>query len=114
MWKLTCLRGMDEARFLDHLRSVFPQLSGPFDTFTSDASRKLTPLRVKTLAPADIHEAIKSTGKGRSALYIRAQVGQGPVGGGPQVPLAKSNVDESVVPQRRRSGAAATNGGSHR
>ncbi|XP_026224989.1 uncharacterized protein LOC113168214 [Anabas testudineus] len=69
--KLKCPRGMKEAEFLERLRSTFPQLTGPVDAFTTDASRKLTPLKVKTLTPEEIYKSIKSTGKGRSALYIR-------------------------------------------
>ncbi|XP_028998757.1 uncharacterized protein LOC114851230 isoform X2 [Betta splendens] len=72
---LKCPRGMDEDAFLNHLRSSFPRLTGAFDAFTTDTSRRLIPLRMKSLTPENVYTAIKSTGKGRSALYIRARVG---------------------------------------
>ncbi|KAK2863400.1 hypothetical protein Q5P01_002933 [Channa striata] len=71
--QMKCPRRMKEAEFLNQLRSTFPRLTGQFDTFTSDASRKLTPLKLKTLTPLEICKSIKSTGKGRSALYIRVK-----------------------------------------
>ncbi|XP_045921420.1 uncharacterized protein LOC123980890 isoform X2 [Micropterus dolomieu] len=70
---LRCPRGLQEDDFLDLLRSTFPQLTGRFDAFTTDATRKLAPLKLKTLTPEEIQRSIKSRGKGRSALYIRAQ-----------------------------------------
>ncbi|XP_078138419.1 uncharacterized protein LOC144538173 [Centroberyx gerrardi] len=77
--KLKCPRGLQEADFLVLLRSRFPQLAGgnkPFDLFTVDSSRKLQPLKLKTLTPEEIHRSIKSSGKGRSALYIRLKAGE--------------------------------------
>ncbi|XP_051249833.1 zinc finger protein 37 isoform X2 [Dicentrarchus labrax] len=71
--ELKCPRGLREPDFLNLLRSTFPQVTGQFDVFTVDATRKLTPLKLQTLTPEEIQKSIKSTGKGRSALYIRAQ-----------------------------------------
>ncbi|XP_078137906.1 uncharacterized protein LOC139932508 [Centroberyx gerrardi] len=74
-----CPRGLQEADFLVLLRSRFPRLAGgnkPFDLFTVDSSRKLQPLKLKTLTPEQIHRSIKSSGKGRSALYIRLKAGE--------------------------------------
>lgn len=73
---LKCPRGLQEADFLDLLRSTFPELAGnkPFDMFTIDRSRALRPLRVETLTPEKIVKTIKSTGAGKSALYIRLKV----------------------------------------
>ncbi|XP_060888019.1 uncharacterized protein LOC132958960 [Labrus mixtus] len=72
--EVRCPPGLQEADFLDLLRASFPQLTGQFDAFTVDAHRSLTPLTVKTLTPEEIRRSIKSTGRGRSALYIRVQV----------------------------------------
>ncbi|XP_047242803.1 zinc finger protein 436-like isoform X1 [Girardinichthys multiradiatus] len=71
VWDLGCPHGLDEAAFLDLLRSTFPQLAAgkPFDIFTTDKSRKLQPLSVKALTPEEISTAIRSLGN--SALYIR-------------------------------------------
>ncbi|KAF3698186.1 hypothetical protein EXN66_Car013867 [Channa argus] len=71
--RMKCPRCMKEADFLTQLRSTFPKLNGEFDTFTSDATRKLTPLKLNTLTPVEIYNSIKSSGKGRSALYIRVK-----------------------------------------
>uniref|UniRef100_A0A3B4T2T0 Uncharacterized LOC111233142 n=1 Tax=Seriola dumerili TaxID=41447 RepID=A0A3B4T2T0_SERDU len=71
--ELQCPHGLQEADFLDLLRSTFPQLAAdkPFDFFTTDRSRTLQPLRVKTLTPEEICGTIRSIGAGNSALYIR-------------------------------------------
>uniref|UniRef100_A0A3Q3FHC6 C2H2-type domain-containing protein n=1 Tax=Labrus bergylta TaxID=56723 RepID=A0A3Q3FHC6_9LABR len=74
--EVMCPPGLQEADFLDLLRASFPQLTGQFDAFTVDAHRSLTPLTVKTLTPEEIRRSIKSTGRGRSALYIRVQAAQ--------------------------------------
>lgn len=67
---------MQEADFLDLLRSTFPQLAAqePFDVFTTDRTKRLQPLRVKTLTPEEICRSIRLTGAGNSALYIRLKV----------------------------------------
>lgn len=72
-----CPRSLQEADFLDLLRSTFPQLAGndrPLEVFKADRGRRLQRLRVKTLTPAEICRAMKSTGAGQSALYIRVKV----------------------------------------
>ncbi|XP_030266561.1 uncharacterized protein LOC115577822 [Sparus aurata] len=68
---LTCPRRLQESDFLDLLRSTFPQLTGGFDVFTVDSNRRLMPLKLQTLTPEEIQRSIRSTGKRRSALYIR-------------------------------------------
>ncbi|XP_044039816.1 zinc finger protein 37-like isoform X2 [Siniperca chuatsi] len=78
--ELQCPRGLQEADFLDLLRSTFPQLAAekPFDVFTSDRTRRLQPLKVKTLTPEEIYRSIRLTGAGNSALYIRLKTGEDP------------------------------------
>lgn len=73
---LKCPRGLQEADFLELLRSAFPQLAAdkPFNVFKSDRSRRLQRLRVKTLTPEEIYRAMKSTGVEKSVLYIRLKV----------------------------------------
>ncbi|XP_030287005.1 zinc finger and SCAN domain-containing protein 2-like [Sparus aurata] len=70
-------RGLQEPDFLDLLRSTFPQLAAqePFDFFTSDRTKRLQPLRLKTLTPEEIHRSIRRSGAGNSALYIRLKTG---------------------------------------
>lgn len=72
---LRCPRGLQEAPFLDLLRSRFPQLASgaPFDLFVTDNSRRLRALQVPALTPEQIHRTIRSGGN--SALYIRLRVG---------------------------------------
>ncbi len=77
MLKLKCPRGLQEADFLDLLKSTFPQLSGDnkcFDILTSDKRRRLQPLKLKKLTPEEIHRNISCTGWGKSMLYIRLRV----------------------------------------
>nr|XP_046236002.1 uncharacterized protein LOC124054270 isoform X2 [Scatophagus argus] len=71
MQEVKCPRGLQEADFLDLLRSTFPQLADrrPFDFFTADKTKRLQPVRVKPLTPEEIDRHISSTG--HSALYIR-------------------------------------------
>ncbi|KAK2899478.1 uncharacterized protein [Channa argus] len=78
--ELHCPRGLQEADFLNLLRSTFPQLPAdkPFDVFTSDRSKRLHPLRVKTLTPEEVSRAIRCSGAGNSALYIRLKPGDKP------------------------------------
>ncbi|XP_041634807.1 zinc finger protein 436-like [Cheilinus undulatus] len=71
--EVKCPPGLQEADFLNLLRSSFPQLTGEFETFTMDSTRRLTQLNLQTLTPEVIERSIKSTGKGRSALYIRVK-----------------------------------------
>ncbi|XP_031134024.1 zinc finger and SCAN domain-containing protein 2-like [Sander lucioperca] len=73
MRRLTCPGGLQEADFLDLLRSTFPQLSGDdklFDVLKSDERRRLLPLTVRTLTPEEIHRNISRT-RSKSTLYIR-------------------------------------------
>ncbi|XP_038587327.1 zinc finger protein 37-like isoform X2 [Micropterus salmoides] len=78
--ELQCPLGLQEADFLDLLRSTFPQLAAQkhFDFFTSDRSRRLQSLRAKTLTPEEIYRSIRLTGAGHSALYIRLKTGEDP------------------------------------
>ncbi|KAG8005892.1 Fez family zinc finger protein 1, partial [Nibea albiflora] len=75
--KLKCCRDLPEPDFVDLLKSTFSQLCGdnkPFDILTSDRRRRLQPLKVKTLTPAEIHRSISSLGGATSTLYIRLKV----------------------------------------
>ncbi|KAM7376840.1 hypothetical protein PAMA_013552 [Pampus argenteus] len=76
--QLQCPLGLQEADFLQLLRSSFPQLAAdePFDVFTTDRGKKLLPLTVKTLTPEEIYRSMRSAG--HSALYIRLKTGQDP------------------------------------
>ncbi|TDG99439.1 hypothetical protein EPR50_G00193350, partial [Perca flavescens] len=69
---LRCPRGLQEEDFLSLLRSTFPQLAAhePFDVFTTDWSRRLTPLSVAPLTPEEICSRPRN-----SALYIRLKTG---------------------------------------
>ncbi|XP_039996668.1 zinc finger protein 491-like isoform X2 [Xiphias gladius] len=74
MLKLKCPRGLQEADFLDLLRSNFPQLAGDnktFDILTSNRRRRLQRLKLKTVTPEEIHKNISCTGWGTSTLFIR-------------------------------------------
>ncbi|XP_051260074.1 zinc finger protein 37 isoform X2 [Dicentrarchus labrax] len=78
--ELQCPRGLQEADFLDLLRSTFPQLAAqkPLDFFTTDRTKRLQPLRVTTVTPEEIDRSIRLTGAGNSALYIRLKTGEDP------------------------------------
>ncbi|XP_018518593.1 uncharacterized protein LOC108874563 isoform X2 [Lates calcarifer] len=73
--KLPCPLGLQEAEFLNLLKSTFPQLAAdkPFDLFMSDGRRKLHPLNVKTLTPEEFCRVSR-----RSALYIRLKTQEKP------------------------------------
>ncbi|XP_023202193.1 uncharacterized protein LOC111610998 isoform X1 [Xiphophorus maculatus] len=66
--KLRCPCGMQEAEFLKLLKSKFPQLAAgtPFEYLITNNTKKLLPLKVKSLTPEQI-----SSAAGNSALYIR-------------------------------------------
>lgn len=66
--------GLTEAKFLDLLRSTFPQLSEEFELYGVDMTRRLKALKLKEVTPEKIKKVLKSIGKGRSALYIKAKV----------------------------------------
>ncbi|XP_029382746.1 zinc finger protein 502-like [Echeneis naucrates] len=75
---LSCPRGLQEADFLDLLRSTFPQLAGddkPFDVFKSDRSRRLERLRLKSLTPEELCRSMKSSSTSRTLLYLRLKTG---------------------------------------
>ncbi|KAM9836858.1 uncharacterized protein ACBR49_019272 [Aulostomus maculatus] len=72
--ELSCPRDLEEADFLDLLKSVFPQLDHqhkPFNVYKSDRSRRLQRLNVKTLRPEEIYRAMRSTGAEKAIMYIR-------------------------------------------
>ncbi|XP_056156775.1 uncharacterized protein LOC130130934 [Lampris incognitus] len=74
MHELKCPLRLQEADFLVLLKTTFPQLAGddkPFDVFTTDRSRRLQPLKLEMLTPEKIFMALRFTGAGKSALYIR-------------------------------------------
>ncbi|KAM9328586.1 uncharacterized protein KZ484_019981 isoform 2-T2 [Pholidichthys leucotaenia] len=68
---MRCPRGLQEAEFLDLLRTTFPQLSvdQPLEFFISDINRKLQPLEVESMSPEEIYRAISSARN--TTLYIR-------------------------------------------
>ncbi|XP_076580929.1 uncharacterized protein LOC143316954 isoform X2 [Chaetodon auriga] len=78
--EVRCPCGLQEEDFLDLLRSTFPQLAAqkPFDVFTSNRTKRLQPLRVKTLTPEEICRSIRQSGAGTSALYIRLKTREDP------------------------------------
>ncbi|XP_068612229.1 zinc finger protein 485-like [Brachionichthys hirsutus] len=73
--RLKCARGLQEAEFLDLLKSTFPQLAGNkhFDMLAADKSRRLRPLNIKTTTPEEIHRSISATRRGKATLYIRVR-----------------------------------------
>ncbi|XP_041842106.1 zinc finger protein 497-like isoform X2 [Melanotaenia boesemani] len=71
---LRCPRGLQEADFLNLLKSAFPQLDGEDKTFAffrADRSRKLQRFRVKTLTPEEIYRSFQPTRMQKIALYIK-------------------------------------------
>lgn len=72
--ELQCHRTMQEADFVELLRSSFPQLAGDdkaLELFKSDRSRRLQRLLVKSLAPVEIYK----NNKDKTLLYVRLKVG---------------------------------------
>lgn len=66
---------------MDLLRSTFPQLAGDgrlLNMYKADRGRRLQRLKVKTLTPAEIYRATRSTGAINSAIYIQLKVGPSP------------------------------------
>ncbi|XP_030287569.1 zinc finger protein 239-like [Sparus aurata] len=92
---LTCPRRLQESDFLDLLRSTFPQLTGGFDVFAVDSNRRRKPLKLQTLTPEEIQRSIRSTGKGRSALYIRVKRAKTPTS--PEQLLPPETTDENTA-----------------
>ncbi|KAM8747022.1 uncharacterized protein AB9X84_015174 [Acanthopagrus schlegelii] len=91
---LTCPHCLQESDFLDLLRSTFPQLTGGFDFFTVDSNRKLK------LTPEEIQRSIRSTGKGRSVLYIRDKRAKTPPTSPEQLPPPEKT-DENTADRGR-------------
>lgn len=74
--ELQCPCGLQEADFLNLLRSTFPLLGADraFDPLVTDRSgRKLLPLNVESFTPEQVCRAA-----GPSALYLRLKVPQSP------------------------------------
>ncbi|XP_018518661.1 zinc finger protein 436 isoform X2 [Lates calcarifer] len=74
MLRLKCPQGLQEAEFLDLLRSTFPQLAGdnkPFDILTSNKRRRLQRLKLKTVTAEEIHRNLSCAGWGTSTVFIR-------------------------------------------
>lgn len=71
---LKCPRGLQEADFVDLLKSTFPQLAAdePFDVLTADRNRRLQPLKVEPLTPEELYRAIKASGN--NVLFVRLKV----------------------------------------
>ncbi|KAM9425633.1 uncharacterized protein KZ484_011515 [Pholidichthys leucotaenia] len=67
-------RGLQEADFLDLLRSAFPQLGGgdPLEVLANCRRRTLEPLNLESLTPEEVAMAA-----GSSALYIRLKKERG-------------------------------------
>ncbi|XP_041635202.1 zinc finger protein 491-like isoform X2 [Cheilinus undulatus] len=99
---LSCPWGMQEVDFLDLLRATFPQLTGEFDAFTVDATRRLRPLKVRRLTPEEIKKSLKSTGKGRSALYIRVKAANKTLSSPEKLPLPK--IEDNIIDQTSNNG----------
>ncbi|XP_041820702.1 uncharacterized protein LOC121626322 isoform X2 [Chelmon rostratus] len=93
--EVRCPLDLQEEDFLDLLRSTFPQLAARklFDIFISDRSRRLQPLRVKTLTPEEIYRSISSSG--HSALYIRLKTQE-----------ELQSTDEEFHPSKKKDAAA--------
>ncbi|XP_054863820.1 zinc finger protein 260-like isoform X2 [Amphiprion ocellaris] len=68
---LKCPRGLQEADFLDLLRSASAQLDKPFDILMSDQRRRLQPVRVKTLTAEEILSDVGCIGRKTPMLYVR-------------------------------------------
>lgn len=72
--ELRCPRDLQEADFLDLLRSTFPELAAEkhFDVLVTDRNRELQQLSVEALTPAEIHRAVSLTRS--TTLFIRLKV----------------------------------------
>ncbi|XP_041842091.1 zinc finger protein 777-like [Melanotaenia boesemani] len=71
---LMCPRTLQEADFMDLLRSTFPQLAGEdkkFNIYKSDRSRKLQRIKVETMTPDEIYRSLRSFGITKTLLYIK-------------------------------------------
>ncbi|KAK2863401.1 hypothetical protein Q5P01_002934 [Channa striata] len=94
--ELQCPSGLQETDFLNLLRSTYPQLAPhkQFEFFLTDHTRRLQPLKVKTLTPEEIVSTLKSSGAGNSALYIQLKTQEEPRAS-----------DDSVPPSQRTAAA---------
>lgn len=75
--ELRCPRALQEADFVDLLKSTFPQLAGGdkcLELFKSDRSRRLQRLPVTTLTPEEIYRTMKGTRVDKTLLYVRLKV----------------------------------------
>lgn len=75
--ELRCPRALQEADFVDLLRSTFPQLAGGdkcLELFKSDRSRRLQRLPVSTLTPEEIYRSMKGTRADKTLLYVQLKV----------------------------------------
>ncbi|XP_039865792.1 uncharacterized protein LOC120720225 isoform X1 [Simochromis diagramma] len=74
---LKCPRGLQEADFVELLKSTFPQLAAdkPFDVLTADRNRRLQPLKVELLTPEELYRAIKASGS--IVLFVRLKAPEG-------------------------------------
>jgi len=63
----------DQEQFIQALRDHFPNMPGEFELCRVNASRRIVPLRLDSMCPAQIQA---SHALGRSALYIRPLVGK--------------------------------------
>ncbi|KAM7376839.1 hypothetical protein PAMA_013551 [Pampus argenteus] len=108
--QLQCPLGLQEADFLQLLRSSFPQLAAdePFDVFTTDRGKKLLPLTVKTLTPEEIYRSIRSAG--HSALYIRLKAQEEPLVSYEELhPAVDGRLSSPTVePHRKKQGRRRT------
>ncbi|XP_041842118.1 zinc finger protein 502-like isoform X2 [Melanotaenia boesemani] len=78
---LKCPRDLQEADFLDLLRSAVPQLAGhgrAFDFLTLDKRRRLKPLKLKTMTAEEIYNNMSCTGLSRPTLHIRLKTQEEP------------------------------------
>ncbi|XP_047441796.1 zinc finger protein 37-like isoform X2 [Mugil cephalus] len=109
--ELQCPRGLQEDDFLSLLRSTFPQLAAdePFDFLTTDRTRRLQPLKLKTVTPQEVHRAIRSTGN--SALYIRLKTTEDPQSEGRkgEGEEATTSASQTEMKPRRKRGRPRLN-----
>ncbi|XP_074555301.1 uncharacterized protein LOC141811219 [Halichoeres trimaculatus] len=108
---LRCPLGLQEADFLDLLRSTFPQLADQtsLEFFTSDRSKRLHPLSVARLTPEEIYRSVRLSGTGKSTVYIRLKTAGGPQSSSEdfdllQRPDLSLRQPAGVRPERRKRG----------
>ncbi|XP_037614882.1 uncharacterized protein LOC119481760 isoform X2 [Sebastes umbrosus] len=91
--EVRCSRGLQEADFLDLLKSTFPQLAAhkPFDVFTTNRRKRLQPITAETLTP----ESCRSTG--HSALYFRLKAQEEVPAREEELPDSSSTSDQTEL-----------------